>query len=583
MDPPLTPWERIALVGVLLAFGALAGATLPHTAATYDEPAHLAAGYGYLHFGDFRLNPEHPPLLKALAALPTLPLAPRFETDNVAWQLGRQWEVGRRFLFGWNDVEPLLTLARLPMLALGALLGLAVFAWARRLWGVAAGWLALVLCVGYPDVMAHARLVTTDVGLTLFVLLAVVALERVAQRATWPRILAVGACSGAALASKYSGLLLVPTLMLLAGVAGASREPWPVQLAPFGETALSRGGRRLLAWLGVLTASGGVALVVLWASYGFRAAVSPEPDLAGRLEWTRLPPPAGVVGGAVGLLGASGLVPDAWYHGLVRVLTHSEAREAFLHGAISPDGFPHFFAISFLVKTPLPLLLLVSLGLAVDRRDPRWRRVWPWLALPVLVYVLMTASRGINIGHRHLLPVYPFLFVAAGRAAAWAWSSPRPRSWRRALVAGLGAWCLVELLSVLPHPLAYFNQLAGGPAQGHRWLVDSSLDWGQDLPALRDWQRAQGEPEMRLAYFGTASPAAYGLDVTLLPGAPPAPRHRIERRVRRGDVVAVSATLLHGMYVEPEDRELMARLRAQEPIGRAGYSILVYRAAFDWP
>jgi hypothetical protein len=218
----------------------------------------------------------------------------------------------------------------------------------------------------------------------------------------------------------------------------------------------------------------------------------------------------------------------------------------------------------------------------MEQRPSRWTIAC--LALPVVVYALLTLMRGLNIGHRHLLPVYPFLFVGAGRAAAWAWPSrTRAPAWRRALIVALAAGCLAAPACVHPDYLAYFNGLAGGPAGGHRWLVDSSLDWGQDLPALARWQRENGVRPLRLAYFGTADPVAYGLDAKWLPSHLAPPQHHIERRVERGDVVAVSATLLHGLYLPPEDAALLARFRDREPIGHAGYSILIYRADFDFP
>jgi len=261
------------------------------------------------------------------------------------------------------------------------------------------------------------------------------------------------------------------------------------------------------------------------------------------------------------------------------VMKHSEARRTFLLGELSDRGFPFYFLATFLLKTPVPLLLLSGLALARIRRVSRREAAFLWL--PVLVYVSFTASRGLQIGHRHLLPLYPFLFVAAGEAAARLWS------WRRragpALVAALGLWYAGGTLRQHPHHLAYFNEIAGGPANGWRVLVDSNLDWGQDLKRLATWMRENGVARVKLSYFGSAEASYYGIDAEALPGytSPHAPH--VTREIRPGDVVAVSATNLQGVYLEPEDRPLMARLRALAPIGRVGWSILVYRADFAWP
>jgi hypothetical protein len=201
--------------------------------------------------------------------------------------------------------------------------------------------------------------------------------------------------------------------------------------------------------------------------------------------------------------------------------------------------------------------------------------------LPVAVYVGFALSRDLQIGHRHLLPILPFLLVAAGEAAG------ALLRWRRkvgvALVGLLGAWYAAGTLHNHPHHLAYFNEAAGGPTNGWTVLVDSNLDWGQDLKRLKAWMTARGVRKIKLSYFGSADPAYHGVDCERLPGysAPHPPR--ITREIRPGDVVAVSATNLQGVYLDPDDRPLMERLRRLEPVGRAGRSILVYRADFSWP
>jgi hypothetical protein len=199
----------------------------------------------------------------------------------------------------------------------------------------------------------------------------------------------------------------------------------------------------------------------------------------------------------------------------------------------------------------------------------------------VVVYAALTATRGLQIGHRHLLPIYPFLFLAAGEAGAalGSWRAPLGP----VLTGALALWYAGGTLLQHPHHLAYFNELGGGSRNGWRLLVDSNLDWGQDLKRLALWMPANHVPRLKLSYFGSADPAYYGIESEALPGYTAPHAARITREIRPGDVIAVSATNLQGVYLEPEDRALMARLRALEPVARVGFSIFVYRADFVWP
>jgi hypothetical protein len=275
----------------------------------------------------------------------------------------------------------------------------------------------------------------------------------------------------------------------------------------------------------------------------------------------------------------AGLLPEDYARGLLFVMRHSEARPTFLMGELSDHGFPHYFLMTFLFKTPIPLLLLTLLALARLPRQQIRHAAFLWLA--VAVYAALTASRGLQIGHRHLLPIYPFLFVAAGEAFS------QLAGWRRplgvALAGVLGLWYGFGTLRTHPHHLAYFNEIAGGPANGWRLLVDSNLDWGQDLERLAVWMRTNRVPRLKLSYFGSADPAYYGIDSSALPGYTSPHAAHLTREISPGDILAVSVTNLQGVYLETEDRTLMERIRSLEPVGRAGWSIRIYRADFSWP
>ena len=535
--------------------------------ATFDEGTHLPAGYTHIALGDHRLNPEQPPLVKLMAAAPLVLVGPQMHATDVSWTEARQWEFGRRFLYRWNDADRLLFLGRLPMVALASCLVVAVFLAARGRFGLPAAAAAALLAALSPDVLAHGALVTTDLGFALFFLLAVIAFERLQQRASAGRLLVAGLATAAAFATKFSAPILMPVFVLL-GLREALVD------APVAELR-ARLGRLVLQ----LVAVGAVALAGVWAVYGFRATLSPDPAVRAELARPLASAHAGILDRAVAFAGRARLVPEDYARGLLFVTEHSAARPTFLLGELSDRGFPHYFAVSFLLKTPVSLLLLIALALA---RAPRLRRrdtalVW----IPVAVYLAATATRGLQIGHRHLLPIYPFLFLAAGEAAAAmrGWRAPKGA----AIAAALALWYAGGTFVQHPHHLAYFNEIAGGSRNGWRLLVDSNLDWGQDLKRLAEWLRANPAPGLKLSYFGSADPAYYGIVSEALPGYTAPHAARVTREIRPGDFLAVSATNLQGVYLEPDDRALMERVRALRPLARIGFSIFVYRADFAWP
>jgi hypothetical protein len=552
---------------------------------TFDEVIHLPPGYVSWTLGDHRMNPDHPPLVRRIAALPLLFMDVTVRTDDHAWATSRPWEFGKRFLFRWNDANRLLFWGRLAVVIfVGGALAVAVFAWARRLWGLLPASFALFLFVLNPDMIAHGQIVTNDLGIALFLFLSVMTFEWVTERVTLTRTLLAGLALGAAVGTKFSGVALLPILLLLAVVVALRPEPLVVEIGRRRREIRGRGDR--LALMGaVLVAMAPIALLVVWASYGFHSPLSPEPAVDAAFDWASIQPPDPFVRGLLALVRRWRIVPEAWTYGFLHFLEHSQTRPAFLMGEYSETGWHRYFLMTFALKTPLPLLVLglAALILAVRAGGPD-RRAWLFVWLPFALYFTMAMTRSINIGHRHLLPIYPFLFVAVGacvRAVAEAVRNRR-RGLALGALAALVGWYAIGTLRLHPHYLAYFNELAGGPANGYRYLVDSNLDWGQDLIGLRDFMKRTGVPRLKLLYFGTADPAYYGVSCDRLPGYQPPPPSTLVHEVRPGDLVAVSATHLQGLYLEPPVRALAEKLRAQRPLAVIGYALFVYRAEFVW-
>jgi hypothetical protein len=570
-----SPVRRPRPVVVLLlgGFAALAFPSAVGDSATFDETAHLPAGISYLQKLDFRQNPEHPPLVKAWAAL--LPVAlgradpaylgPAWTGTRVVpgtpYRTGAdQWRFGFETLNGplghadRHDPARLLVPARAMVIVLGLALGGVVFAWARSLWGTAGGLLSLLVFATSPTMLAHTRLVTTDLGIALAITATAWLAWRWTQRPSWRRAATLGAVFGATLLVKFSALL-VPVLVVPAiGFAIVHRRR-------VGE-AVHTPKRVVLAAVGAAIVCG----IVLWAGYGFRWSATSDPDY--RLDWESIEASAadslGVRTALV--LRDARVVPEAYAFGLGYFSDRTGRRLAYLNGETSIVGWWWYFPEALVLKTPLVTLALVAVALAVllsSRRRLRRRVVeLAFLGIPAAGYFAVSMAANLNLGHRHLTPLYPFLFIGIGGLARVATTSPRRWLLGIASVALAGT-----ALTTAPAFLSYFNLLAGGASGGPRYLVDSNVDWGQDLARLPGALREHGVETVHLAYFGTADPLAYDIAYRKVlmvhdfrPSTPtidPGP----------GDVLAISVTLLHGMYVDP-DREFATEAVRSGVVGR---------------
>jgi 4-amino-4-deoxy-L-arabinose transferase-like glycosyltransferase len=572
----------IVFVVAAAVYAGLAISASRAQSSTFDEPIHLPPGYLSLTLGDHRMNPDHPPLVRRLAALPLLFLDVKWERNDFAFKVGRPWEFGKRFLYRWNDAEKLLFWGRLPIVALTLVLLAAIFLFTRARYGESAAGLALFLGALNPDLLAHGAIVSTDLGIALFTFLAVLAFLRVVERITPLRVILAGLAVGAACATKFSGLGLLPMLGLPALVVALDPDPLLVVFRDRPSEVSTR--RAKLAVLGgVFLAMGVVGVATVWAAYGFHAPLAIDAEANAQIfDWRTVELGRPWVQALFTGLRRFSVLPQAWIWGVQHFLVHVEGRPAFLLGQYSEAGFWYYFPATFAFKTPVALLVLLAAGLATARRTASSRRTEVLLLLPLAVLVVLSLSQRINIGHRHLLPIYPFVLVIAGRGAALAFPLLKGRVAPAVAVSALCLWQALSTAWAYPHYLAYFNELAGGPSNGWRLLGDSNLDWGQGLKGLRTWMSRNHVPRLKLAYFGTADVGYYGIDAERLPGYQPAPPSAMTREIRPGDVVAVSATLLQGLYVDEAMLPLMKRLRATAPVAVIGYSIFVYRADFSW-
>jgi hypothetical protein len=511
---------------------------------TYDEAMHLAAGYSYLATGDFRLEPQNPPLIKELLALPIfLIYRLPFNPDPEHWRDGTEFFVGQDFLYRSRlPADQMLIVSRLPNLLLGGLLVMVIGWWAYRLWGGGAAMLSMALACLEPNLVAHSSLVTTDIGATLFIFLAVYLLWEYLNSPTRWLLAATGTVTGMALISKFSAILLIPMILSIMVLDLWIARENQVSLPP-------RTYQKQLIY-GLLHA-GAVLFVIL---VFILLAISLAYFLRGF---------------------------QPWLFGFERFMTLAQVGQpAFFLGEYSYQGWWSYFVVAFFIKTPLgSLMLIVASIIFYHAGRPLGRREAVFLLVPVAIIFVATTQAKVNIGLRHILPVYPFLFVLASRLATVHFD----RRWLAGIPVGaLLVFTAISSLRIAPHQLAYFNEFVGGPAQGYRYLGDSNLDWGQDLKGVKAYMEKENLPIMYLSYHGTAPPSYYGIRYQYVPGAwplewPP-PTDRVPAMAAR-KILAISVYNLQDVAFP--DYPLFRWLWLRQPIAKIGYSIFVYDLTTD--
>ena len=503
----------VAATALLALHFALAVGSKVHESTTGDEIAHLTGGVSYWKFNDYRLHPENGNLPQRWEAIPAWLAGSTFpRLDQTYWTTSDTWVMGHEFFYETKvDHFPKLMAARAMTALLSVALGALVFAWSRRLFGTPGGFVSLAFYVFSPTLLANGGLATSDVCVAFFMLASVGAWWRHLERPGAAGFTLSALVLGLACVAKFSSVLLAPMLLICGLVHIATKR--------------GQAGRVLLSAAGHIL----VAFGVIWAFYGFRyAASNPAVPAASRFifDWPGLYPGLGLIGRVIHFLADHHVFPEAFLYGATYVAGTSSIRAAFLNGEYSIYGWRTFFLWTFALKSTLPFLAASTLGVWVAvrsritagaGRSRHLERLLPLTPLMALfcVYWAFSIQSHRNIGHRHLVPIYPVLFILIGALGPWL---ARPLGPRALLLAGLVAWHAAESLWIYPNYIAYFNELEGGPSKGFLHLVDSSLDWGQDLPGLESWLGAHLKPgeDAYLAYFGSGEPQYYHMPVKRL-------------------------------------------------------------------
>ncbi len=546
---------------------------------TWDEDDHIFAGYMSWKHADFGLNPEHPPLVKLVAALPLLNMPLKVPVLQHRFFKIEAFLDGKNFLFK-NDANAILFRARMAASAFTLALLLLVFLASYEMFGRVAAFVSLGLLAFDPNLIAHGAVVGTDVGLSCFMFASIYAFYRYAKAPSIPTLVVVGLATGLALTAKHTGILVFPMLILLA-FCELLRSPTQVEASTEQRPFEVRAGKRVLALVFISV----IAIGALWASYGFRYQARPaglqlNPPFAEYVQ--RLSRPREIH--LLRTLARFHLLPESYIYGLADVRIMSDFYTSFLLGKIYPHGVWFYFPAAFAIKSSLTFLILLALTLwaLFTRRFTRWRELL-FLTIPLIFYLLIAMSSGMNIGVRHILPMYMFLSVLIGGAAATL--IKQDRRWAYIVVALL-VYQAISTVRIYPAYMAYANELWGGPSQTYKLLSDSNADWGQQLKDLKRYLDAHNIKDCWFIYFaeGVVDASYYGIPCRQLPTmdslwtgeelqAPPA----------IDGTVLISAGDLSGFEFGPGELNPYKRFQFLKPKAVIDYSVFVYEGHFEIP
>lgn len=554
----------MTVAALLLVYALMAYTAALTKGLSFDEGQQLAVGYNLWLNGDYRMEGANGDFIKRWATLPFLVSRPNFVGQaDPNWRRADAYAVGYAFFFeAGNRPERLLRQARAMAVLLGVATGWLVFACSRKVFGAVGGLISLGLYVFSPHMLAFGGLVSTDMSIVLLLLGSTCCVWRLLHGVTGARVAGSVGVLGLLVLAKLSALAIVPIAAVLVAVKLVAGRPLLVRWRE--RRWLVRGRRPQVAIVAMLVMIHAVgAWSAIWAHYGFRFAASPRPEEPGLI--LRAPPEGDEVprvwAAVIDWSRTTHFFPEGFRRGVNALLCSDDHLGSFMDGKWTLGGRTGFFPYTLWVKTRPALMILLGLALAAGWRHAVKRgrgaaaaarggrliyALAPYFVL-IVVYLALALTEDINLGHRHVLPIYPAIYILAG-AGALAW----PARWCRVALAFSAVWVVRDSLAIRPDYLAYFGAQAGGAAKGYTRLVDSSLDWGMDLPALKLWldeHNPGGKDPVFLSYFGTDSPEYYGIRAQSLPGY-----GSVNWRPRTGGIplrsgyYAISASLFQGVY-----------------------------------
>lgn len=589
---------------VLGAMAALMFFSAVGDSAIMDELAHIPAGYSYLTLRDYRLNPEHPPLVKDLAALPAIFLKPNFPTYTKSWQddINGQWDQGRIFLYeSGNDADQIMFWMRLPVMLLALFFGFIFFRWMKKRFGAKTAILTLAFYGFSPTFIAHSRFVTTDLAAALAFFIGIAYFVKFLETPTWKNAAIAGLVFGVAQLLKFSLVLLIPVYGVLLILWVATQ----VQLDIRGRIRL------LLALLGKTAVIGIVGVALIWGVYAYHVWSYPVERQFRDSELTLVS--FGIktlVNIDLWMIQQPILRPLAQYFlGVLMVMQRvAGGNTTYFLGEVDSVGSAAYFPVMYLLKEPLAFHVISLIALAfvfkkifeVEKKSLAKLLLWmrdhytevaSWVF--ILFYWWWSVRSPLNIGVRHLLPIFPFIYALVAKGITrWLDQTPYsdPHTWygvlkilrqiyikaipKYLLLGVLLIWLISGTVASFPGFLSYYNELAGGTNNGYRYAVDSNYDWGQDLRRLKEFVEKNDIETIAVDYFGGGNPRYY-LGNKFNPWW--------SAKGPASGWFAISATFQMGAFGKtapgfirkPEDSYLW--LQDYQPVAKAGESIFIYR------
>ncbi len=509
---------------------------------TYDESSHIAIGMQWLDCGTYTYETLHPPLARAFVALLPYLDGARSHGDT------SHWEEGNDILHGQKNYYRTLTLARIGILPFFVLSVIVLWVWTKKMFGEEEAMWAVMLFSLLPPILAHAGLATNDMPITAMFLTGCFVFWWWLQLPDRRRSTILGIVLGLAIVTKFSFLLFFPLATLI--------MTWYERRYLKSKDSKNILIRHSISLLGIVIVT--VALII-WASYQF--SFGPLLNTKDGLQtdhWMNQNLAGSWALSFIRSVSHLSIPAPEFLNGIMHLLVKNHRGNLnYFWGHPSAHGSPWFFPVALAVKTPLAFLLLFIFGVCVEGlRKPRVRdRKWLPILIAIAILVVCIPSN-INIGLRHILPIYPFLAIEASLGAVWLTRYSKP--YGPLILAALIGWIAFSTFKDTKDNLAYFNEIAS--SQPEYFLLDSDLDWGQDIDKLADTLKLRKIPYVMISYHGSADLVRHGFPPfdTLRPFAEPS-----------SGWVAISKFNLYA-------KDGYQWLQSKKPVARVGNSILLY-------
>ena len=613
--------RRLIVILLLLAKFSFGLFAMIGDAAIVDEIAHIPAGYSYMAYSDYRLNPEHPPLLKDLAGLPILALDVDFPKDHISWttDVNGQWESGWHFLYHYgNDADQILFFARLPLLMLSILFGALIYIFTRKFFSTTSALLATFFYTLSPNFLAHSHLVTTDMGIATAIFLALASFAWFIRHPSYLTLFWATLGLAVAHITKFSSVLLIPFYFGILFILLVVQKNSPT-LGHLGQNIKSIFWKKfwIYAFSYVVIMAG--SILIVWIFYTLHTINFPAEKQIELINVSIPNAPDFVRNILVEMSKNKILQPLAQYIlGVAMVFNRvSGGNTTFFFGQVTNQSFPLYFPASYLLKTPLAFLILLFLSILALSKDiivsglkdrafkirSLWKKLSDYLSshiteliffLFILYYSYISVTGNLNLGIRHLFPILPLIYILVSKKTSDILiflTSKRTKRLGKYILALLLVWFASSTINTAPNFLSYHNEIIGGGQNAYKYFTDSNVDWGQDLKRLNTWLAKHPEVEnLKLDYFGGGEPRYYlcardyDEDGQLIKSSAGYncensvyQKWEVDRGPTKG-WIAVSVTFLqnaqwyHKLLGQPD----YDWLRDQEPYAKIGNSIFVY-------